>query len=97
MIAMLSSLGNVPAEVAFCFATGNTSRMRELDCGILEIGKAADFIIIDRAQHAPGKDMLDSIRQGNLPGVGMTIIDGEVRSTRSRNTPPAETLPEVVE
>jgi enamidase len=97
MIAMLSSLGDVPAEVAFCFATGNTSRMRELDCGILEIGKAADFIIIDRAQHAPGKDMLDSIRQGNLPGVGMTIIDGEVRSTRSRNTPPAETLPEVVE
>ena len=97
MIAMLSSLGNVPAEVAFCFATGNTSRMRELDCGILEIGKAADFIIIDRAQHAPGKDMLDSIRQGNLPGVGMTIIDGEVRSTRRRNTPPAETLPEVVE
>ena len=97
MIAMLSSLGDVPAEVAFCFATGNTSRMRELDCGILEIGKAADFIIIDRAQHAPGKDMLDSIHQGNLPGVGMTIIDGEVRSTRSRNTPPAETLPEVVE
>ena len=96
MIAMLSSLGDVPAEVAFCFATGNTSRMRELDCGILEIGKAADFIIIDRAQHAPGKDMLDSIRQGNLPGVGMTIIDGEVRSTRSRNTPPAETLPELV-
>mgnify|MGYP003329003462 FL=1 len=47
MIAMLSSLGDVPAEVAFCFATGNTSRMRELDCGILEIGKAADFIIID--------------------------------------------------
>ncbi|MAZ98946.1 amidohydrolase family protein [Alphaproteobacteria bacterium] len=97
MIAMLSSLGDVPAEVAFCFATGNTSRMRELDCGILEIGKAADFIIIDRAQHAPGKDMLDSIHQGNLPGVGMTIIDGEVRSTRSRNTPPAETLPELVE
>ena len=97
MIAMLSSLGSVPAEVAFCFATGNTSRMRELDCGILEIGKAADFIIIDRAQHAPGKDMLDSIRQGNLPGVGMTIIDGDIRSTRSRNTPPAETLPEVVE
>ncbi len=97
MIAMLSSLGDVPAEVAFCFATGNTSRMRELDCGILEIGKAADFIIIDRAQHAPGKNMLDSIHQGNLPGVGMTIIDGEVRSTRSRNTPPAETLPELVE
>ncbi len=26
MIAMLSSLGNMPAELAFCFGTGNTTR-----------------------------------------------------------------------
>ena len=96
MIAMLSSLGDVPAEIAWCFGTGNTARMRDLDCGIIEAGKSADLIIVDRAQHAPGKDMLDSIRQGNLPGVGMTVIDGIVRSHRSRNTPPAETLPELV-
>ncbi len=96
MIAMLSSLGDIPAEVVFCFATGNTARMRELDCGTIEAGMAADFILIDRAQHAPGKDMLDSIRQGNLPGVGMTVIDGIVRSQRSRNTPPAERVPEIV-
>lgn len=96
MIAMLSSLGNVPAEIAFCFATGNTARMRGLDCGTLEAGKSADFVLIDRAQHAPGKSMLQSIEQGNLPGVGMTVIDGIVRSQRSRNTPPAEKIPELV-
>jgi len=96
MIAMLSSLGDIPPEIAFCFATGNTARMRELDSGIVEVGKSADFILIDKAQHAPGKDMLESIHQGNLPGIGMTIIDGVVRSTRSRNTPPATVLPEVV-
>ena len=96
MIAMLSSLGNVPAEIAFCFATGNTARMRELDTGIIEAGMAADFIILDQAQHSPGKDMLESIQQGNLPGIGMTIIDGKVSSTRSRNTPPAARLPSVV-
>ena len=97
MIAMLSSLGDVLAEIAFCFATGNTARMRDLDCGIIEAGKSADFVLIDMAQHAPGKDMLESIRQGNLPGVGMTVIDGVVRSARSRNTPPAARLPEIVE
>ena len=96
MIAMLSGLGDIPAETAFCFATGNTARMRDLDCGIVEAGRSADFILIDRAQHAPGRDMLESIRQGNLPGVGMTVIDGIVRSHRSRNTPPATTLPEIV-
>ncbi|HGG05677.1 MAG TPA: Enamidase [Aliiroseovarius sp.] len=97
MIAMLSGIGDIPAEVAFCFATGNTARMRDLDTGMIEVGMSADFILIDRAQHAPGKTMLESIRQGNLPGVGMTVIDGVVRSTRSRNTPPAERLPEIVE
>lgn len=40
--------------------------------------------------------MLESIEQGNLPGVGMTVIDGIVRSQRSRNTPPAEKIPELV-
>jgi enamidase len=92
----LSSLGDVPAEIAFCFATGNTARMRALDCGLIEIGRAADFVIMDRAQHSPGKTIIDSIRLGDLPGIGMTIIDGIVRTQRSRNTPPATRVPEVV-
>jgi enamidase len=96
MVAMLSSLGDVPPEIAFCFATGNTARMRDLDCGIIEVGRAADFVFLDMAQHAPGKTMLGSMHQGNLPGVGMTVIDGVVRTTRSRNTPPATRVPEVV-
>lgn len=96
MIAMLSSLGNVPAEVAFCFGTGNTTRMRELDTGMIEAGLCADFVLMDQAQHAPGKTILESVQLGNLPGVGMTIIDGRVTSQRSRNTPPAGRIPEVV-
>lgn len=96
MIAMLSSLGSVAPETVFCFATGNTARMRGLNSGLIEKGRAADFVFIDRAQHAPGKDTLASIAEGNLPGVGMTVIDGVVRSHRSRNTPPAEKVPELL-
>jgi enamidase len=96
MIAMLSSLGNVPAEIAFCFGTGNTARQRELDTGMIATGYAADFVFLDQAQHAPGRTILESVQQGNLPGVGMTVIDGVVRSERSRNTPPAGRVPRVV-
>ncbi len=96
MIALLSSLGEVPAEIAVCFATGNTARMRGLDCGLIEVGRAADFVLMDRAQHSAGATLLDSIRLGDLPGVGMTIIDGIVRTGRSRNTPPATRIPAVV-
>ncbi len=95
MVAMLSSLGNVKAEEAFCFANGNTARQRKLDTGLIETGKCADFVLMDQAQHAPGKSLLESVELGNLPGVGMTVIDGVVRSLRSRNTPPANRLPEL--
>src|SRR5262249_8626644 len=96
MIALLSSLGEVPAEQAFCFATGNTARMRKLESGLIETGRPADFALIDKAQHSPGKDLLESVCLGDLPGVGMVVIDGQVRIGRSRNTPPAERVAEVV-
>lgn len=96
MISLLSSLGDVPAETAFCFATGNTARMRNLDCGLIEVGRAADFVLMDKAQHSAGRDLLESVCLGDLPGIGMTIIDGIVRTHRSRNTPPATKVPEVV-
>ena len=96
MVSMLSSLGNIPAEIAFCFATGNTTRMRKLDAGIIEKGMAADFVFLDKAQHSAGKDLLDSVQLGDLPGVGMVVIDGVARIQRSRNTPPATRIPDLV-
>jgi len=96
LISLLSSVGEVRAEVAVCFATGNTARIRQLDCGIVEVGRAATFVMIDKAQHSSGKTVLDSIERGDLPGIGMVIIDGVVSTHRSRNTPPATKVPEVI-
>ena len=93
MIALMSSLGDLPAEQAFCLATGNTARMRKLDCGLIEVGRAADFVFMDKAQHSAGKGLLESIGLGDLPGIGMVVIDGVVKCQRSRNTPPAERVP----
>lgn len=96
MVSMLSSLGDVPAEIAFCFATGNTTRMRKLDTGLIEKGLSADFVFLDKAQHSAGKDLLESVQLGDLPGVGMVVIDGIARIQRSRNTPPATRVPDLV-
>jgi enamidase len=96
MISMLSSLGEVPAEIAICFATGNTARQRKLDCGLMEVGRAANFVFMDKAQHSAGKHLLESIQKGDLPGIGMVVIDGVVSVQRSRNTPPATKVPEIV-
>ncbi len=96
MIALLSSLAKIPAELVFCFATGNTARIRGLNCGLIEAGRAADFVFMDRAQHSAGKTLLESVQLGDIPGVGMVMIDGLVRCGRSRNTPPATEVPVVV-
>jgi enamidase len=96
LISMLSSLGSIPAEVAICFATGNTAKIRRLDCGTIASGRAASFVFLDRAQHSSGESLLESIQRGDLPGIGMVIIEGAVSIQRSRNTPPATRVPEVI-
>lgn len=93
MISLLSSMADIPAEIAFGFATGNTARMRNLPQGLIEVGRPADLLFMDRAQHSAGCNLLDSVRLGDIPGVGMVMIDGLVRCQRSRNTPPAEQIP----
>ncbi|TGQ79883.1 Enamidase [Mesorhizobium sp. M8A.F.Ca.ET.207.01.1.1] len=95
-LTMLASLGGIAPEVAFCLASGNTARVRGLaDRGIIEVGRAADLIFIDQAIGGAGDGLLDSVTLGNLPGIGMVVIDGEVRTGRSRNTPPAMRVPEI--
>ena len=97
MVALLSSFANIPAELVFCFATGNTARIRGLNCGLVEVGRAADFVFMDRAQHTAGATLLESVQLGDLPGIGMVMIDGLVRCGRSRNTPPATEVPVVLQ
>jgi len=96
LIALISSMADIPAEICFGFATGNTARMRGLPQGLIETGRPADFVFLDRAQHSAGRDLLDSVRLGDIPGVGMVMIDGIVRCQRSRNTPPAVEVPAIV-
>jgi enamidase len=82
--------------VAICLATGNTTKMRSLNCGLISPGREASFVFLDTAQQSSGKNLLDSIQKGDLPGVSMVIADGVVSIQRSRNTPPATRIPEVV-
>jgi len=93
LISLLSALGGIPAAQAIALATGNTARIRGLDSGLIEPGRAADLVFLDRAQHSAGHDILHSIELGDIPGIGGVMIDGVMRCGRSRNTPPADRIP----
>lgn len=44
-----------------------------------------------------GRDLLESVRSGDIPGVGIVLIDGVIRCNRGRHTPRATRVSFVVE
>lgn len=65
--------------LVLCFATGNTAKMRNLNCGLIEVGRAAHFVFMDSAQHTAGKTLLESVQSGEIP----MMIDGIIRAHHS--------------
>jgi enamidase len=96
VIAHLSSLVDVPPEIAVAMATGNTARVHGLDVGVLAPGRAADVVLVDAPIGSEATTALDALRRGDLPGISMVLIDGAVMIGRSRNTPPAARAAEIV-
>ncbi len=96
LMAHVASLGDVPPETVAAFATGNTARVHRLDTGTIAEGKAADLAIVDAPVGSVGSTALEALANGDLPGVSMVLVDGVPLIGRSRNTPPAGRMAEVV-
>jgi enamidase len=96
VIAHLASLGGVSPEVAICMATGNTARVYGLPVGVIEPGREADLCIVDAPVGSVGTTALQALTAGDLFGISMVLIDGQIKIGRSRNTPPAARAAEVV-
>lgn len=92
-LALVCSLGEMPPEQAVCTATGNVALAHGLRAGILAEGMPADLVILDRIQGSVARDALDAFRIGDLPGISMVLIDGQIRVRgRSEQTPPPARL-----
>jgi enamidase len=96
VLAHLASLGGVAPEEAVCMATGNTARVYRLPVGVIAPGREADLCIVDAPIGSQGRTALEALAVGDLFGVSMILIDGQVKIGRSRNTPPATRAAEVV-
>jgi enamidase len=96
VLAHLTSLGEVAPEEAVCMATGNTARVYQLPVGVIAPGREADLCIVDTPIGSQGRTALEALTVGDLFGVSMIVIDGQIRIGRSRNTPPAMRAAEVV-
>jgi enamidase len=93
-LLLICSLGGVPPAEAICLASANTARAHGLaGCGLVQPGCPADLVLMGRIAGSSAADALDSLRQGDLPGISMVLVDGEpLVFPRSQQTPPPDRL-----
>ena len=88
VINFISSLCDLPAEVAVACATGNTKQVFGLSHGRIAAGEDGDLQVIDAPLGSAGKDAKAAIEIGDIPGIAAVLVDGVVKAEVSRNTPP---------
>ncbi|WP_027284233.1 amidohydrolase family protein [Rubritepida flocculans] len=94
-ISLLCSVGGLDPGLAIAAAGGNTARWRGIEAGVIAPGRAADLVLLDAPIGGAGRDAAEAFMEGELPGIGMVIVDGKIVCGRSRNTPPAARIPEL--
>jgi enamidase len=87
LMAELVSLGGLPPALAVAAATGSVGRVYGLQAGRLEVGRPADLLLVDAPLGSAGDSWDAALEAGDMPAVCAAITAGEVRFTRSRNTP----------
>jgi enamidase len=96
-LCLISSIGGISGDLAVAMATGNTRSVFGLNTGIIEIGKEADLVIMDAPMGSVGNTAVEAIEAGDVPGIALVMIDGEIRVVKSRNTPPPERMVKIKE
>lgn len=89
VMSWAASLGEIAPASAVAMATGNVARLHELNVGILAVGREADFNLVDAPLGSQADDALEALAIGDTLAVAGAVIDGQIRFTKSRNTPPA--------
>lgn len=88
-IVQLAAISAVAPEKAIAMASGNTAKLYGLNTSLIKVGKEADLIVMDAPLGSVGQNALQAIGAGDIPGIALVMIDGEIKVKVSRNTPPA--------
>jgi len=88
VVSWVSALGGVEPSIAVAAATGNVAAMHGLNVGVIAPGREADLLVVDAPLGSQADDALGAFAIGDTPAVAVAVIDGKVRLSKSRNTPP---------
>lgn len=88
-VAELSSWTDIDPAIIWAAATGNNARVWDLPAGFLQVGRAADLVLMDAPWGSQADDARGALAIGDIPGIAAVVTAGQVRGLRSRNTPAA--------
>jgi len=92
-MCFLASICGVSPGDAVAMATGNVATFHQVPGGFLEIGYPADIVLCGPIKGSRGKDALECLASGDLPGISAVLIDGKpLVAGRSEQTPPPAAL-----
>jgi enamidase len=94
-VVEMSALTGLSAGQSWALATGNNAAALRKNLGLLQPGKDADILIMDAPIGSAFSDAVQAIEGGDLPGISCVMIDGEIQTMKSRNTPAASRLASV--
>ncbi len=94
-VAELASFTGIPPAAVWAAATGNNARTWKLPAGLIEVGRAADLVVMDAPWGSTQDDALGALSIGDIPGITAVVTGGVVRALVSRNTPRAARLASV--
>lgn len=95
-ICQVASVSGISGAEALCMATGNTAKAFGLNTGVIAVGKEADIVCMDAPLGSVAETAAEAFECGDVPGVTVILIDGEVKIQKSRNTPPAKRAAKVL-
>ncbi|MGL6202413.1 MAG: amidohydrolase family protein [Lachnospiraceae bacterium] len=95
-ICQISSVSGISGAVALCMASGNTAKVYGLNTGVIAVGREADLVCMDAPMGSVADTAAEAFECGDIPGISIVLIDGEVKVTKSRNTPPCKRPAKVV-
>lgn len=88
VLSYVAALGGIEPAKAVALATGNTAALHGLNRGVIKVGAEADLAVVDAPMGSQADDALATLSIGDTMAVAGLVIDGVVRFTKSRNTPP---------
>jgi len=85
-IGDICSLGGVDPDLGWAMASGQNAKAFGVDGNKIEIGQAADIVIMDASLGSTEESATKALASGEFPGVAVIISDGELRVNGSQCT-----------